>query len=343
MSGASGSGPFDDDFRRVMRLGYAYREAKTLLSAVELDVFTALSGQALDAEALRLKLGIDQRGARDFFDALVALDLLTRDVDGLYGNTPAAALYLDRGKPTYAGYELEFINDNLYGKWGSLTEALRTGQPQTQAGSSGPYASRYRDAGALSRFASAMTAATAPVAEALAAKFPWQKYQTFMDIGCAEGRLPVRLAQTHLHLRGGGSDLPPMAPYFEAYVERSGLSERLTFSPGDFLQMSLPAAEVLILGRVLHNWDLQTKKRLLKKAYDALPADGCVIVYERFIDDDRRSSAVGLLSSLNMLLMTPGGFDFTVAECCVWLREAGFSGIRSEPLTQDQTMIAAIK
>jgi len=331
------------DFGSVIRLGYAYREAKALLSAVELGVFTALSGVALDLAALRIKTGIDERGARDFFDALVALGLLERDRHGRYSNAPATAHFLDRNKPSYLGYELEFINKKLYASWDQLTDSLRTGRPQTQSDPSGPYASRYRDAEALTQFAAAMTAGTAAVARELAARFPWHDYKSVTDVGCAEGCLPVQLALLHPHLVCGGFDLPPLEPVFDAYVARHNVAGRMTFYPGDFLLADLPSADVLVLGRVLHNWDLETKKRLLRKAYAALPKHGCLIVYERFIDDERMSNATALLSSLNMLVMTPGGFDFTAADCCRWLEEEGFSNWRAEALTPDQSMIVATK
>ena len=100
---------------------------------------------------------------------------------------------------------------------------------------------------------------------------------------------------------------------------------------------------MLVLGRVLHNWDLATKKMLFKKAYDALPPAGALIVYERLLDDERRSNADGLLMSLHMLLVSPGGFEFTGAECVGWMRETGFRDIRVDPLTADQSVVVGTK
>jgi hypothetical protein len=328
---------------RIMRLGYAYRKAKALLSAVELGVFTALSQGPLDADALRSKIGIDSRGARDFFDALVALGVLDRDETGRYLNTPETALYLDRDKRTYLGGELEFINAHLYGRWNSLTTALKAGGPPSGSGPGDPYPSRYADPEALEAFARAMTAATLPVATAIAVTFPWAEYGTIVDIGSAEGCLPVAVARVHQHLTGGGLDLPPMKPAFDKYVQEHNLSDRVRFHPGDFLRDPLPKADVLVIGRVLHNWDLATKKMLLKKAFEALPAGGALIVYERLIDDERRINATALLSSLNMLLVNAGGFDFSGADCIGWMRESGFRDLRVEPLTTDQSMIVGVK
>jgi O-methyltransferase domain/Dimerisation domain len=329
---------------RILKLGYAYREAKVLLSAVELGVFTALAEAKapLAVETLTNRIGINKRGARDFFDALVALELLDRDDIGRYACRPETALYLDRQKSTYLGDELEYSNAPLYGRWNLLTRALKSGKPQNAVVGK-VYPGLYADPTALEAFAKAMSAVTLQAATAIAAKFPWPQYQTVIDIGSAQGCLPVQIAHVYAHLAGGGFDLPPIEPVFDRYVQEYGLSSRLRFYPGDFFQDPLPTADVLIMGRVLHNWDLATKKMLLKKAYDALPAEGALIVYERLIDDERRVNATGLLSSLNMLIMTEGGFEFTAADCVGWMHEIGFRDIRVEPLTSDQSMIIGMK
>jgi hypothetical protein len=328
--------------KRILKLGYAYREAKVVLSAVELGVFTALAEAPLAVETLTNRIGIDKRGARGFFDALVALGLLDRDDTGRYACTPETTLYLDRQKPTYLGDELEYSNAPLYGRWNLLTRALKSGKPQNAVVGK-VYPGLYDNPTALEAFAKAMSAATMQAATTIAAKFPWQQYQTVIDIGSAQGCLPVQIAHAHAHLTGGGFDLPPIGPVFDRYMQEHGLSSRLRFYPGDFFQDPLPTADVLVMGRVLHNWDLATKTMLLKKAYDALPAGGALIVYERLIDDERRVNATSLLSSLNMLIMTEGGFEFTAADCIGWMHEIGFRDIRVEPLTSDQSMIIGMK
>src|ERR1700731_3020014 len=106
-----------DAIDRIITLGHAFRGAKALLSATELGVFTALAEGPLDCEQLRTELGISERGARDFFDALVALGMLERDHAGRYTNTPATDLYLDRSKPTYIGGELEHYSRYVFPHW----------------------------------------------------------------------------------------------------------------------------------------------------------------------------------------------------------------------------------
>ncbi len=327
----------------ILQLGLGFWGSKTLLSAVELGLFSALASGPLDAEALRQRLGLHQRSARDFFDALVALGMLERQ-GGRYANTPATDLFLDRAKPSYIGGMLEMANARLYPFWGFLTEGLRTGQPQNEAKTGGDFFGvLYQDPQRLRQFAQAMTGISMGNAHVLAQTFPWQDYRTVIDIGCAQGGVPVQLARAHPHLSGGGFDLPPLQPIFEEYVCSFGLGDQLRFYPGDFFADPLPPADVLIMGHILHDWDLPEKQHLIAKAYAALPPGGALIVYDAIIDDERRRNAFGLLMSLNMLIETPGGFDYTGAECSAWMRDAGFRETRVAPLAGPESMVVGIK
>lgn len=328
---------------RIMQLGFAYWGSKTLLSAVELGVFTELAAGPLDAEALRERLGLHPRGARDFFDALVALGMLERQGDA-YRNTVETGAFLDRATASYSGGFLEMSSARLYGFWGSLTEALRTGQPQNEAKTGGNFfAALYHDPARLRGFARAMTGISSGAAQAIARQFPWAKYRTFADVGAAEGCLPVQVALAHPHLAGIGFDLPPLGPIFDEYVAGFGLQGRLRFQGGDFFADPLPEADVLVLGRVLHDWSVDERRTLLARAHATLPPGGAVLVYETIIDDDRRENAFGLLMSLNMLIETPAGGDYTRAECAAWLREAGFRETYAEHLLGPDSMVVGIK
>jgi hypothetical protein len=328
----------------IMQLGSAFWASKTLLSAVELGLFSELASSGpLDAEALRTRLDLHPRSARDFFDALVALGMLERE-DGRYRNTAETELFLDRAKPSYVGGLLEMLNARLFGFWNSLTEGLRTGEPQNEAKTGGNlFDAIYSDPALLSGFARAMSASSIGPAQAIASKFPWERYKTVIDIGCAEGCVPVQVALAHQHMGGGGFDLPPVGPLFAEYVADAGLGDRLRFYPGDFFGDTLPSADVLVMGRILHDWDMDEKRLLLGKAYAALPEGGALIVYEAIIDDDRRENALGLLMSLNMLIETPGGFDFTGADCRGWMAEAGFNETYVENLVGPISMVVGIK
>jgi hypothetical protein len=341
VSTAEQAGPLSPD--GIMQLGFGFWASKTLLSAVELKVFGTLSeAGSLDAEELRDRLGLHPRSARDFFDALVALRMLDR-TDGRYSNTPETDLFLDPAKPTYVGGVLEMSNARLYTFWGSLTEGLRTGQPQSEVKTGGDFfETLYADLEKLAQFTGAMTGLSRAAGDAIAAKFPWRDYGSVIDIGCAQGAVPVAIATAHNHLSGGGFDLPPVEPIFNAYVAQFGVADRLRFTPGNFFADPLPSADVLIMGHILHDWELDQKRLLLQKAYDALPTGGALIVYEAIIDDDRRHNAFGLLMSLNMLIEGLG-FDFTGADCRGWMADVGFSKSYVEHLVGPDSMVVGIK
>jgi hypothetical protein len=313
------------------------------LSAVELGLFTELAKGPASGERLARALELHPRSAHDFFDALVALGLLERR-DDEYSNTPEADFFLDRMKPSYIGGLLEMANARLYPFWGSLTEALRSGQPQNEAKSGGDFfETLYAEPARLGQFLHAMTGLSMGAHKAIASKFPWDRFQTFIDVGCAEGGLPVQVALAHEHITGGGFDLPAAEPFFQEYVRSFGLEERLRFHPGDFFADPLPQADVLAMGHILHDWNLDEKKALIAKAYEALHDGGALIVFESIIDDDRRENAFGLLMSLNMLIETPGGFDYTGAECQSWLAEAGFRDTYVEHLAGPDSMVVGLK
>jgi hypothetical protein len=328
----------------ILRTGLAFWPAKVLLSAVEMETFTLLAQHPGTLDELQGRLGLHPRSARDFLDTLVALGFLQR-IDGKYVNTPASDLFLDKRKPSYVGGILEMANLRLYGFWGHLTEALRTGQPQNEVKTGGPsmFAALYADPARLRGFLQAMTGISHGANLAIATKFPWQTYRTYVDVGTAQGDLAVQVALAHPHLTGTGFDLPEVGPIFEDYVEHNRLAGRLEFKAGSFFTDPIPSADVVMMGHILHDWDLKEKMMLVQKAFDALPAGGAFIVYESIIDDDRKQNAFGLMMSLNMLIETPGGFDYTGTDCMGWMNRVGFSSARVEHLVGPDSMVVGIK
>jgi hypothetical protein len=328
----------------IMQLGLAFWGSKTLLSAIELGVFDVLATGPRESATLAKALGLHERSAQDFLDALVALGMLDRDLDE-YRNTPATDMFLDRAKPSYIGGLLEMANARLYPFWGSLTEALRTGEMQNEAKGGGDdfFGVLYQEPDRLKQFLAAMTGVSMGAATTIAEKFPWERHQRIVDVGAAQGCVPVQVALRHPHLSGGGFDLPPVGPIFEEYVASFGLGERLRFHPGDFWTDPLPDSDVYVMGHILHDWNLEEKCTLLRKAYDALPEGGALIVYDAIIDDERRHNAFGLLMSLNMLIETPGGFDYTGADCSSWMRDVGFRETYVEPLVGSDSMVVGVK
>ena len=329
---------------RILQTGLAFWASRTLLSAVELELFTKLAEKPTTADDLRARLGLHPRAALDFFDALVALGFLQR-ADGVYSNAPDANIFLDKHKPSYVGGILEMAGQRLFTAWVGLTEGLKTGALQNEAkgGGPSPFAALYADPARLRSFLAAMSGISHGANMTIAAKFPWQKYKTFVDAGTAQGDLAVQVALANPHLTGTGLDLQVVQPVFEEYAAKNGVLDRVSFAAVDFFSGPLPKADVVMMGHILHDWDLAQKKMLVRKAYDALSPGGAFIVYDAIIDDDRRQNAFGLLMSLNMLIETPGGFDYTGAECIGWMKEAGFGNAWVEHLVGPDSMVVGIK
>jgi O-methyltransferase domain/Dimerisation domain len=329
---------------RIMQIGLGFMASKTLLSATELGVFTRLANNPTDGESLARRLGLHPRSARDFLDALVGLGFLNR-TGQVYSNGPETDYFLDRAKPTYIGGILEMCNSRLYSHWASLTEGLRTGKPQNEmkTGKGNSFESLYSDPERLRTFLKAMTGLSMNSAKAMAQKFPWQKYKSFADVGGAQGGVAAQIAIAHPHLKAIVFDLPPVKPIAEEYIQSLGLVRSVQFVAGDFFKDPLPKVDAIIMGHILHDWNLENKKRLISKAYDAIPPGGAFLTLECVIDDDRRKNVTGLLMSLNMLIETEGGFDFCGSDCCGWMREAGFRETHVEPLAGQDSMVIGIK
>ena len=334
---------------RIMQTATGFWSSKVLLTAVEFDLFSTLSHEARTADELGEELGVHPRGRYDFFDALVAMGFLERDGDGpggRYRNTPETSAFLDKASPQYIGGMPEMLNTRLFGFWNDLGEALKTGEPQNEVKLHGKpiFEQLYADDSSLGNFLTAMTGLQAGNFHALAEKFDFSRYETVTDAGGALALLSRIVASHHPHLHFKTFDLPPVAPHAQKHVDDAGLSDRIEVVSGDFLVDDLPEADVITMGNILHDWDLEKKKLLIGKAYAALPDGGAFIAIENVIDDARRENVFGLLMSLNMLIeFGQGGFDYTGADFREWCSEAGFTSFDLIPLAGPASAAVAYK
>ena len=314
----------------IMQIGMGFWASKALLSAVELGVFTYLADGPKTGRDIERALGLHPRGTYDLLDTLVALGLLARDGDGVagrYHNTAETAEFLDRKSPRYIGVILEMANARLYRFWADLTPALKTGKPQNEIKHSGRpmFDELYAHPERLEQFIEAMAGISRANFTALAERFDFTRYSTLIDIGGASGQLSCLVASRHAHLSCRSCDLPVVKPIAERNIAKRGLSDRVQADVIDFLNDEFPKADVITMGMILHDWNLDRKKMLIAKAYRALPKGGTLIAVENVIDDERRKNAFGLLMSLNMLIEFGDAFDFTGADFAGWCHEAGFS------------------
>lgn len=317
------------DPSRILEVSFGFWSSKVLLTAAELELFTTLGDKAMTGEALGQALGLHLRGIRDFFDALVALGFLNRSGNGLeavYSNTRQTSRFLDKNKGEYIGGMLEMASQRLFKFWSDLGPALKTGKPQNEIKHSQKpmFEVLYEDLPRLEQFMGAMRGISRGNFQAFAQKFEFSRYTTLCDVGGATGLLSSLVAIQHPHMKCTSFDLPPVEPIARKWIEQAGLDDRVKLVSGDFLKDPVPQADIITMGMILHDWNLEKKKHLIRSAYEALPKGGAFVAIENLIDDERRTNAFGLMMSLNMLIEFGDAFDFTGADFWEWCRDAGF-------------------
>ena len=336
------------DPSHILQIGSGFWPSKVLLSAVELELFTRLGSEALTGEEIGDQLGLHPRAIWDFLDGLVALGLLDREGDGHgahYRNTQDTAVFLDKNSPQYIGGILEMFNARLFRYWADLTDALKTGEPQNEVKHTGKpmFDELYADPDRLEQFMGAMTGISLGNFHALADKFDFSAHKTLCDVGGATGQLSLIVAARHPQLRCTSFDLPVVEPIAKKTIAAAGLAERVATASGDFFADPLPKADVITMGMILHDWNLERKMQLITSAYDALPEGGAFVVIENFIDDARRENVFGLMMSLNMLIEFGDAFDFTSADFTDWCTQVGFRRVEVVPLAGPASAAIAYK
>ncbi|MEL7145519.1 MAG: methyltransferase [Bacteroidota bacterium] len=332
----------------IMQVGMGFWASKTLLTAVKLGLFTELANGGMTAASIQDRLGLHRRGLYDFLDSLVALGFLQREglkEQAIYFNAEDTDKFLDRNKPSYMGGVLEMSDRRLYAFWDDLEEGLKTGLPQNEEKHHGKsiFEELYADREKLKGFTRAMTGIQIGNFMAFAKKFDFSEYHTLCDVGGAGADLSAHVVMNNPHMECTSFDLPPVQPVAAENIDHLGLADKVKAVAGDFFKDELPKADIITMGNVMHDWSVEDKLILMKKAFDALPEGGSLVVIESIIDDDRRQNVFGLLMSLNMLIETKEGFDFTGRDFDSWAKEVGFSETYIMPLTGPSSAAVAIK
>ena len=220
---------------------------------------------------------------------------------------------------------LEMMNNRLYQFWGNLDEGLKTGQPQNEAKHGhNLFEEIYKSPEKLNGFINAMTGVQVGSFMAFAQQFDFTNYKTLTDAGGSGAMLSVMVAKHQPHMKCLSVDLPPVTPIAQNNINHFDLSDKVKAATGDFFNEAIPTADVITMGNILHDWDEEQKITLMQNAYNALPAGGAFVAIENIIDDDRTQNVFGLLMSLNMLIETGSGFDYTFADFTKWAKQVGF-------------------
>ncbi|MGI9520328.1 MAG: methyltransferase [Hyphomicrobiaceae bacterium] len=336
------------DPKHIMQIASGFGVSRALLAAVGLDLYTRLAqGEMTHAQIVR-EFNLKSRPALDVLDLLVSVNLLARQGNGpdsRYSNTPETATFLDRESPDYLGGILELWHSRNYGFWTDLPEALKTGTAQSETKGDGAsfFQTLYEEPARLEGFMAAMNAASRQNFETFARVFPFDRVKTLTDIGGADALLSRLVVAAHPHMTCTSLDLPVVTEIAQRKVVEAGVGDRIHLVAGDFFEATLPSADVVVMGMILHDWNLDKKKMLIKKAYDALSEGGAFVAIEALIDDARRKNTFGMFMSLNMLIEFGDAFDFTGAEFKDWCEEAGFRHFEMMPLLGPSTAAIAYK
>ncbi|MCH8128104.1 methyltransferase [candidate division KSB1 bacterium] len=333
---------------KIMQIGMGFWASKTLLTAVNMELFTYLANGELSGQDIKTRLGLHERGLYDFLDTLVALGFLKRSglkETALYRNAEDTDLFLDKNKQSYVGGMLEMSNNRLYPFWHNLEDGLKTGAPQneTKTGGKPLFEELYANEENLREFLKAMGGIQMGNFMTFSKKFDFSNYGTLCDIGGAGGYLSAQVVLNNDHMKCISFDLPPVSPVATETINNMSLGDKIIIQSGDFFKEDFPKADIITMGNILHDWGTQDKKMLIKKAYDALPQGGALVVLENIIDDDRSKNAFGLMMSLNMLIETPEGYDFSLADFDRWAKEIGYRETSTMPLTGPSSAVIATK
>ena len=334
----------------IFQIGSGFWPSKVLLSAVNLGLFTLLAVRnKMSASEIKAHYNwqCTDRNVYDFLDVLVGIGFLQREnvlEAAKYSNGVDADFFLDKMKPSYIGGIVEMFNNRLYGFWGNLEEGLKTGEPQNESKKGeNLFEMLYSDKSRLKEFIHAMSGAQLGNFSVLSQQFDFSNYKTLVDIGGSAALLSILVAGANPQMTCTSWDLPAVAPIANEHIQFYNLQDRVKTATGDFFNDSFPNADVITMGNILHDWDEPTKKMLMQKAYDALPEGGTFVAVENMIDNERRSNVFGMLMSINMLIETGSGFDYTFNDFEGWAKEIGFKSVQFLPLAGPASAGIAVK
>lgn len=317
MKAREAAGAVPDELLRSVR---GYQESRILLTALELDVFTAVDGAAT-AEQVATARGLDVRGARLLLNALVALGLLHKK-EGVFANGPVAVRYLAADSKDDARDALKH-NLALWNRWSTLTEAVRAGHAVTAT----EPATR-PDIWTVP-FIAAMHRNAALRAPVVVRAVGAGNVRRMLDVGGGSGAYGIAFAQANPALQAEVFDLPSVVPIATQHISAAGLGERVRTRTGDLRKDAFGAGyDLLLLSAICHMLGPEENEDLLRRAHAALGPGGRVVVQDFLLEEDGTSPAHAALFALNMLVGTPAGSSYSEAEYREWLEAAGFSHLQ---------------
>ena len=308
------AGTLPDDINDMIR---AFWPSRAVLTALELDIFTAVAKGATTAEVAQ-KIHADSRATEMLLNVLVSLHLLEKK-DGRFTNTAASARFFAEGSPDNARPGLLHIA-NLWHRWSTLTDAVRAGTS---------VATRTRDAQSTKDFIAAMDRNAKERAAALVKAVSANGARRMLDLGGGSGAYSIAFAQANPALHSEILDLAEVLPITEGHIRNANLSERIATRAGDMLTSPLGGNyDLILVSAICHMFSPEQNRALFQRAHKALSATGRFVIQDFILEPDKTSPQFAALFSLNMLVGTRGGASYSEPEYTAWLREAGFTQIQ---------------
>jgi SAM-dependent methyltransferase len=305
----------------LLRISGSYWQASALQAGVMLDVFTVLGDGTKTAGELAAELGCDARALDMLLTALTAMGLLARSGHG-YGQTESAKASLDARSPGYIGFAIRH-HHRLVPAWAELPEAVRTGRPRRDRVHMAP------DDGDREDFLMGMYNIALAIAPGLARTFPLPGRTRLLDLGGGPGTYAAYFCLANPGLTATIYDLASSRQFAQGVCRRLGVEDRVDFVEGDYLRDPVPGGfDVAWLSQIFHAESPEGCRTILGKAVGALKPGGLVCVHEFLLDDTMDGPEFASLFSLNMLLGTPHGQAYAVAQIREMFAQAGLTDIR---------------
>ena len=312
----------------LMQLATAFWGFKTLATAIDMDLFTRFSTSPMTAQELAQWFRIEERPAEMLLTGCAGLGLLCKQ-NGRYCNTPLAEKFLVRAGRYYFGGFVSMLNRRLYSGWDKLPEALSTNRPTTWDPDKQSSLFEGADPAMMQTFWQAMHSLSIFTARALGEAVDFSAFRKLLDVGGGSGAFDIELCLRYPNLSATVYDLPFVTEIAKGRVAEAGLDDRITSRSGDFFaDPKYPPHDVILLSMIMHDWSEQEDRAILRKCYEALPPGGAVIISELLVNDEKSGPAPAALMSLNMLIETVGGRNYTSAEYRVWLEDIWFREVR---------------
>ncbi len=327
--------------QRIQQLAWGYGPPLIIEAALRHGIFDALDGAAKTVDEIATQAGASARGVRIVMNALLGLELLTKDADGRYGLTIESAAFLVRGRPGFLGGVIQHTSTQLLPKWLHLSEVVRTGQPATSV-------NREKDGAAFfHEFVEDIFPMSYPAAQRLAEALEIagaKKPVRVLDLAAGSGVWGIALAQKSPQVTVTAVDWPGVLDVTRKVAARFDLASRFSYVAGDLQAAPFGSGhDIAILGHILHSEGELRSRALLKKTYEALAPGGTIAIAEFLVDEERAGPPMGLIFAVNMLVNTDEGDTFSFPEIEAWLREAGFEDPRAIDAPGPSPLILATK